>query len=50
MDKRIEALIQLQQKGLIEEVKNGYKKIIEEELSNEDFYIAYINLGTILLY
>ena len=47
MDKRIEDLIQLQQKGLVEEAKNGYIKIIKEKLSNEDFYVSFINLGTI---
>ena len=47
MDKRIEDIIQLQQQNLAVEAKNAYIKLLEENLSENDFHIAYINLGSI---
>lgn len=47
MDKRIEDIIQLQQQNLAVEAKNAYIKLLEENLSENDFYIVYINLGSI---
>ena len=47
MDKRIEELIQLQQKNLVEEAKNGYIELLKENLLQNDTYIVYVNLGSI---
>ena len=44
MDKRIEDIIQLQQQNLAVEAKNAYIKLLEESLSETDFYIVYINV------
>ena len=47
MHKKIEELIELQKNALLEEAKKGYKKLLKENLSKDDFHIAYANLGNI---
>jgi len=47
MHKRIQELIQLQQKNLVEEAKNGYIELLKENLLPNDIYIVYVNLGSI---
>ena len=48
MNKKISELVKLQEKRLFTEAKIGYENLLKDiNLSNEDLYIVYANLGNI---